>query len=258
VLPFVAAAVGIIVFLFGFTENLKKIWNGDSTPVLVVLISLLCVAYGVERVTYSTEIGQIHRELQQRPKTDLQSTKSEIWSAISRLMLTVEQNVRAVQSGDRPTNVPAEFSGLPDQFRARLADRKKIHGGAVKYRVVLVFDGPKSGQELEDIAKANAERKELYKQAGLADALEIKVFSRKPLTKFDVTIIDTHHAIIGFDTAEAQGFLKNNVEIQNAIIWENQDVIAQKLASWFDQTVWVNAEPYDAWLARQTRERSQR
>jgi hypothetical protein len=249
ILPLLGAGIGILVFLLGIRDNWAKIRGGDALPILVILISLLCTAYGVERLTYSTEIDQIRQRLDKVPAASFLSTRPEIWSSIRRLMLGVDQTVRAVEAADRPTDVPQQYENLPDEFRTRLASQKGQLGGAVKYRVVLVFEYPKHSDGLATIEQAIEQKMDAYKKAGLEDVLELRVFEREPLAKFDVTIIDTQHVIIGFDTA--QGKSMTNVEIQNVMIWENQPAMAQKFASWFDNTVWPKAKPYREWLIEQ-------
>ena len=67
ILPFLAALIGIAVFLLHFKQHWEKIRSGDLTPLLVLLISLLCTSYGVERFVYSenytkllNQIGRAH------------------------------------------------------------------------------------------------------------------------------------------------------------------------------------------------------
>ena len=76
--------------------------------------------------------------------------------------------------------------------------------------------------------------------------MQLRIFTREPIVKFDVLIVDTRSVSIGFDTFEGPTY--GNVAIQNAMIWENQPALAAKLARWFDKSVWQAATPYDDWI----------
>ncbi len=251
VLPFIGAAIGGFVLVVQFRELWGRLKSGDVGPLLLVLVSLLCVAYGVERLTYSqiTEerLDSIVALLQKSPKATFNENTSDIWSSIRNIMLDVEHHIRTVQAGDRP-NIPAEFGDIRIKLAARLNERKQ-QSSDVWYRIVLVFDDTKTPEDLVEIKHQIADVLKIYADRGLKDNVELRVFTRRPLTKFDVLIVDTKHVNIGFDTFE--GPVKSNVQIQNAMLWENQSALAERLALWFDESVWPNAKPYDIWLKTQ-------
>lgn len=248
ILPLFGAFIGVIVLLFDLREFWTKTKSGDFGPLLVALVSLLCVAYGVERLTYSeiTEerLDSIVDLLQKSPKATFNENTTDIWSSIRKIMLGVEHHIRTVQAGDAP-NIPTEFSDIRTKLADRLNERKQ-KSSDVWYRIVLVFDDTKSTEELATIKRQNADVLKFYADHGLKNNIELRVFTRRPLTKFDVLIVDTRDVNIGFDTFE--GPVKGNVQIQNAMLWENQAALAERLAQWFDESVWINAIPYDDWL----------
>ena len=259
ILPFIGALIGIAVLVIGFKGTWSKIKQGDSGPFLIVLVSLLCTAYGVERLTYTSQfderlskidnrLGAIETQLVKSPQASFIDDQREIWNSIEDIMLTTERDIRTVQASDRPNVLPAEFKNLTQKVADRLAAKKRQYGD-VRYRVVLVFDSNKNSHELNQIEKDNRDRLQFYASKGLKDNVELRVFDRKPLMKFDVLIIDTSHVNIGFDTYE--GPTKGNVEIQNTMVWKNQRELASKLARWFDETVWSHAKPFDVWLSEQ-------
>ena len=122
-LPFAGAFVGIVVFIVELREFLGRIRKGDVAPLLVVLVSLLCIAYGVERLTYSQSVearlDTIDALLRQSPNARFTENTDDIWSSIRAMMLAVDHNIRTVQAGDRPTDIPDKYKDL----RPRLADR---------------------------------------------------------------------------------------------------------------------------------------
>ena len=251
VLPFIGAAIGGLVLVVQFRELWGRLKLGDVGPLLLLLVSLLCVAYGVERFTYSESIEQrlesIDTSLRKTPGAKFTANTETIWSGISRIMLDVEHNIRTVQAGNRP-NLPKTYTSLKDKLADRLNEQKRQHGD-VWYRVVLVFDEPKNSAEIAEIKSENDAALQFYADHGLKNNVELRVYTHQPLTKFDVVIVDTLHVNVGFDTFE--GPVKGNVEIQNAMLWENQEALAAKLARWFDESVWPKATPYKEWASTQ-------
>ena len=226
-----------------------RIRKGDVAPLLVVLVSLLCIAYGVERLTYSQSVearlDTIDALLRQSPNARFTENTDDIWSSIRAMMLAVDHNIRTVQAGDRPTDIPDKYKDLRPRLADRLNEKKKQYRD-VWYRVVLVFSGTKTPDEIAVIKKENSERLKFYSDLGLKDNVQLRIFTREPIVKFDVLIVDTRSVSIGFDTFEGPTY--GNVAIQNAMIWENQPALAAKLARWFDQSVWQAATPYDDWI----------
>lgn len=226
ILPFFGALIGVVVLLFDLREFWSRTRSGDFGPLLVVLVSLLCVAYGVERLTYSqiTEerLDSIVALLEKSPKATFNENTDDIWSSIQQIMLGVEHHIRTVQAGDRP-NIPEKFRDIRTKLAERLKERKQ-KSSDVWYRIVLVFDDKKTADEMAAIRRQIAEVLQIYADRDLKDNVELHVFTRRPLTKFDVLIIDTKHVNIGFDTFE--GPVKGNVQIQNAMLWQNQNALA--------------------------------
>lgn len=249
ILPFLAALIGIAVFLLHFKQHWGKIRSGDLTPLLVLLISLLCTSYGVERFVYSENytklLNRLDQALKQQPSVTFTDDLRDIWSGIEAEMLSVDHIIRTVQSGDRPNHLPSQFKDLPDKIAARLVEQQGRFGD-VRYRIVLVFEGAKkTAEQLADLEKANRDRLNFYKNKGLESNVELRVFDHETLTKFDILIIDEKHVNIGFDTS---GNMPGNVEIQNTMLWQNQAALASKLARWFDDTVWKEATPFNDWI----------
>jgi hypothetical protein len=253
ILPFLAALIGIAVFSLHIKQHWKRISDGDMAPLLVVLISLLCTAYGVERLVYSENyaklLNRLDQALTQQQRVTFTDDLRDIWSGIAEEMLSVDHTIRTVQSGDRPNRLPSQFKDLPDKIAARLTEQQGRFGD-VRYRIVLVFEGAKkTAEQLADLEKANRERLDFYKSRGLEGNVELRVFDHETLTKFDILIIDEKHVNIGFDTSA--GNVPGNVEIQNTMLWENQPALASKLARWFDETVWRQAKPFNDWINEQ-------
>jgi hypothetical protein len=248
VLPFFGALLGALVFALERSELWIRIRKGEVGPVVLALVSLLCIAYGIERITYSQQVEEklddIARLVQKSPSAAFTDNNDQIWTTIERMALSVEKNIWTVYAGDRP-NIPEKFKDIPLKLAARLSELRKSHPD-VFYRVVLVFDEPMTSKEVDDIKQQNNERLSLYENQGLKGNVQLKVFTRKTLTKFDVTIIDDKHVMIGFDTLEDPA-LKGNVQIQNMLLWENQPALAAKLARWFEASVWQSATPYENW-----------
>lgn len=205
ILPFLAALIAILVLLFHIKQHWEQISRGDLTPLLVVLISLLCTAYGVERLVYldnySRLLSRLDQVLAQQPRVTFTDDVRDIWSGISTVMLSVEHTIRTVQSGDRPNRLPDQFKDLPEKIAARLTEQQERFGD-VRYRIVLVFEGAKkTPEQLADLEKANRDRLEFYNKKGLAGKVELRVFDHETLTKFDILIVDEKHVNIGFDTS---------------------------------------------------------
>lgn len=151
ILPFLAAVIGIVVLLAHASQHLEGIKRGDPGTILLILVSLLCTAYGVERLTYSEQFAErldrIDQALQRNVSAEFIDDTRDIWRGIDELMTSMEHDIRTVQSGDRRNKIPDEFKSLEYRVADRLAEMKQRHPD-VKYRIVLVFDGKKSGKEL--------------------------------------------------------------------------------------------------------------
>ena len=250
---FFTAAIGLGVIGLHVRQHWKSISNGDLIPLLVVLISLLCTAYGVERWAYSDNyrglLTRLDQALAQQPRATFTDDVHDVWNDIARAVLSVDHTIRTVQSGDRPNEIPAEFSNLPERIRDRLAEQQARFGD-VRYEIVLVFEGANIGADrLAEIESANRARVGLYKEKGLEHNVELRIFDHETLTKFDILIIDDKHVNIGFDTSAEN--VSGNVKIQNTMLWENEPILAHKLARWFDATVWQQARPFEKWLEEQ-------
>lgn len=154
----------------------------------------------------------------------------------------------SVQSSDRPNKIPEEFNGLRDRVADRMVEMKKQHGD-VMYQIVLVFDGKKNPKQLAEIKQKNCAGLKFYRDKGLEDNVKLSVYDHETLTKFDVLIIDENHVNIGFDTSEGTG--SGNVVIQNAMVWRNNQVLANKFRGWFDDTILKKAESFEDWLKDQ-------
>jgi hypothetical protein len=252
-LPFFGALVGIFVFALERHELWKKIKGGEVGPITLALVSLLCIAYGIERVSYSQQVEErldnISGLVQKFPNATFIDNNEQIWSTIEHMALNVEKNIWTVYAGDRP-NIPEKYKDIPTKLAIRLSELKRNHPD-VFYRIVLVFDEAITAKEAEDVMKNNNERLKMYEEKGLKGNVQLRVFPRKPLTKFDITIVDERHVMIGFDTLE-NSVNRGTVQIQNVMLWENQAALAGKLARWFETSVWQNATPYENWTPQTT------
>jgi hypothetical protein len=248
-LPFAAVAIAVLAFILERNELWKRVREQhDVGPIVLVLVSLLCIAYGVERLTYSQKVDarldEIISMLGKTPTATFTDNTNQIWSSLRNIVLGMEYDIRTIQSGDRPSTIPEAFKDLRERLADRMAEMRRIH--VVRYRVVLVFDQDKSVDELKKIKEANAAVMALYESKGVSANVELRVFPHKPLAKFDILVVDSRHVNIGFDTYPAR--VGDNVQIQNAMLWLNQPALGEKLAKWFDESVWQRAITWDEWV----------
>lgn len=230
--------------------------EGDSGPLVVGLLALLCLAYGVERLSYSSDVvdqlslikATLSDHARRTPDAKFSSDQNEVWSQLIESLSNTENEIRTVQAGDRPSNAPDAYKNFGEILANRLVQMKRSH--PVKFRIVLVFDDQKTKQELKEIYDLNVDRLAFYESKGLNGDIELSIFEHQPLMKFDVMIIDDRDVCIGFDTYEGQGTSKNNIQYQNLMLWKNQPALAGKLGRWFNNSVWNNAEPFKVWARR--------
>jgi hypothetical protein len=206
ILPFLAAVIGISVSVTHARPHWKAIVRGDPGPLLLILVTLLCIAYGVERLTYSeqfaTRLDRIDQDLRLHENATFTDDTHTIWLGIEELMTGMKHDIRTVQSSDRPNKIPEEFNGLRDRVADRMVEMKKQHGD-VMYQIVLVFDGKKNPKQLAEIKQKNCAGLKFYRDKGLEDNVKLSVYDHETLTKFDVLIIDENHVNIGLTHPKA-------------------------------------------------------
>lgn len=157
ILPFLAAFIGISLFVVNVWQHWPETKRGDPGPFLLFLVSLLCTAYGVERLTYSAQFAErldrIDQELRLHDSATFTDNPDEIWFGIKELMTGMQYRIRTVQSGDRRNTIPDGFKDLRDRVAARLIEMKQRHLG-VKFQIVLVFEGKRAPSSLPKLNKS--------------------------------------------------------------------------------------------------------
>lgn len=166
------------------------------------------------------------------------SGDQEIYRSAIRLYESVSDQVRVVQIAGGPQ--PPDWYG---ETAAKILSAKKSCGKLVKFDGLLVLD-------LENLPKdfvaRMAARLSIYDRHGVADLVSVYLLHSPHPVGLAVFIVDRKHAHISLTKKSG---IKN---LQSAIVFENQPLIAADLADWFDQLVVRSAMPYETWLQSHT------
>jgi len=95
-----------------------------------------------------------------------------------------------------------------------------------------------------EFTKAIDERGGVYEKAGAGQLLELNTLETTKPFGLDLALIDTKHASISF--ARSFGIERPT----GGVLFRNGGQLVADLASWFDNFILREAEPYQAWKTR--------
>jgi hypothetical protein len=244
-LPFLGAAIAISAFLLNFRKSIDKFRKGDSTTILLGLVTLLSVAFGVERLVSAEQLGRqlstIEKQLTTIAGGRFLDNYNEVYNAGTKICSTADQHIKAiVTSGPKAPNYFIEA------IAERLKDRKKA-GYNTTFQIVLVVDSQQT--DLDSFEKKNAERLAVFDKYGVKDSIAVYVLDSKPTLSFDVLIVDRKHVNIGITSS------KEGKKVESAIVFENQAALASAYDEWFDNSILPLAKPLEQWVNEQRTKR---
>jgi len=245
-LPYLAASIALVLFLLNFKGTVKKLWEGDPAAIVLVLVTLLCGAYGTERLFYAAQVNQrlvgIEDRLTRPVGGQLLKNYDQIYRSAASICKTAEKEIRTLAvASDRKS--PSYFA---DQVVERLKQLKQMNRPA-RYDAVAVLDSAKvqDANSVQNLVQIIDERSQIYEKSNVGDLFHRYIIvSDRPLA-FDVVLVDKRHVMYGFTS------LKDGPRLDNAILFENQTDMADATADWFERTVFPLAVPYDQWLREQ-------
>jgi len=158
----------------------------------------------------------------------------KIYNSALRLYESVEKQIRVLQiaSGPQP---PPEYA----EAAARIMQAKMQDGIVIKFDAVLVLNLEKLPP---DFKERNNVRFGIYEKYGVRDWISLFLLDQKHPLGFTIFIVDRKHAHISFTT------LAGVKQLESAVEFENQPLIASDLADWYDQIVLRSAISYEDWL----------
>jgi hypothetical protein len=245
ILPFLVVIVVIIATLANFSGTIKKLREGDAATLSLVLITVLMIAYGVERYVNYTQLDERLSNLETQLSTAVggRLVNKKIYDSAATLLDTFENKIRTVVVTAGPKTPPS----FAENVAQKLKERKKL-GYAVKYEIVLVLSANQV-VDLDHFEKANNDRIGLFNTYGVADAIALFVLESNTAANFDVMIVDRNHVYLGYSLS--RGIDK----LESAILFENQPQLAQSLADWFDGAVLSKSVPWKEWIKEQRAKR---
>jgi Flp pilus assembly pilin Flp len=247
ILPLLVALIVIVAMFANFSGTITKFRQGDAATLSLVLISILMVAYGVERYVNSTQLDQRLTNIESKLSTAVGgqfiNNSNDIYVSAAKLLDEFEGRIRTIVV----TTVPK----APDSFAERIAQKLKERrdkGFPIKYDVVLILSAEQV-RDLDKFEKATNDRISYFDQYGVADAINLNILETNTTANFDVFIVDRKSVHIGYSLS------KDGRKSDNGIIYENQPQLASSLADWFDSSVLPLAKPWKEWVKEQRNKR---
>lgn len=161
--------------------------------------------------------------------------RNQVYAHALYLYKSVEQRVRVLQffGGPRP---PQEYA----EEAAKILRAKRDSGVEVTFDAYLAVNPSEAPPNFHE---ANQKRIDIYSSHGVGDLVRVHFLEMKYPKGFgfDMFIVDRKHAHISFTTSERLEAL------QRGIAFENQEIVVNDLAEWFERAVEQNAKPYEIW-----------
>lgn len=162
--------------------------------------------------------------------------RSQIYAHAIHLYKSAEQRVRVLQffGGPRP---PQEYA----EEAAKTLRAKRDSGIEVIFDAYLAVNASEIPPNFHE---ANQKRREIYSSHGVSDLVRLHFLEMQYPKSFgfDMFIVDRKHAHISFTTSERLEAL------QRGIAFENQEIVVNDLAEWFERAIEQNAKPYETWM----------
>jgi len=257
VYTFIQGAVIVLAGIYGLFVALGQYlnWQVAFLPnkdqlleVILGVVAILVLEVGLGQVIHFN--GQDERlDKQDQRLDDIETllkrslggsylkSSAEVYAAGTRLTANMERKLRTIVygRGAKGTRQWAEAA-------ARRLRHLKDMGGSPEFHVVIAVDlqnVPASFQGEID------QRLDMFVRQKVGDRVSLHLLDVKPVIGNDVYIIDKAHVFINPVPFP-------DVDTQRAIVFENQPVVAEDYAEWFDNSILPKTMPYSVWRNQQT------
>jgi hypothetical protein len=100
ILPLLGAAIAIIAFLVNFRKSIDKFRKGDSATILLGLVTLLSIAFGVERLVSAEQLNKrlsgLEKQLTSIAGGRFLDNYNEIYDEGAKICRTAEQRIKTI------------------------------------------------------------------------------------------------------------------------------------------------------------------
>lgn len=242
---------GIFGILIGLGLQPAFLPRGNILQTILVILSLLCLGVGLERVTlfrrydqhvknYDKHLERYEQQISRFEHTLLRSLSGqhlrgseEIYDSAIRYVSTANNRIRTIVFG-RSSKAPQKWA----EAVARRLKEMKLAGTPIKFEVVIAVDF----QQLpSDFQEGIDTRFKIYERHGVKELVSLYLLDIKPAIGFDILIIDREHVILSLTT------LAGITVLQSAVAFENQPKFTSEFVDWFDQFILRSALPYETW-----------
>jgi len=220
----------------------------DLAPVILAGVALLLIEVGFEHTLHFGEqnkrleeqdqrLGNIESVLERSLGGHYLKSSDEVYAAGARLTAHMERKLRTIVygKGAKGTRQWAETT-------AKRLKHLKDTGIFPEFHIVIAIDlqsVPANFQVEID------QRFKVFEKHGVGDTLSLYLLDVKPVLGSDVYVVDKAHVIINPVPFP-------DVNTQRAILFENQPLIAEDYAEWFDNYVRPKAISYEVWRNQRT------
>lgn len=239
----------------------------EPLAILVILVSVLALALGIERRATIEELGEDVRQTSSDTIRILSRLVSEVNAVQQALISTVSVRallddrmvygeatrlVHAAKDSDaiRATSLGATTKAaesLPfDEYLSAVAKRiktSKERGGALTYRVVMGYGPTKNKEPPTQKQRAIRQRRQIFGAEGVLDRLFIR--SVETLWSLDVLIVGDS-MIVGFPTLAQESIIRLGIRIAD------EDFV-RSVSQWFDDFLW-DAAREETWTGEEDTE----